>query len=113
LAILVIPHSCDADIADRSLELDERVGLVVSVGWASLTIGTEVGVIADSTLVSITLDVGWRSIVAVAKRSIAVDTVVTSLASAISGDCGSIKKSLVDGDESMLRMNETGIGDTG
>lgn len=108
----MITHSCNADIADRSLELDERMGLVVTVGRASLTIGTEVRVITDSTLVSITLDVGLRPTVGIAKRTITIDAVVTSLASAVSGDCGSIKKSLVDGDESMLGVNETSIRDT-
>lgn len=112
MAILMVAHSCDAYITDRSLELDERMGLVVSVSWASLAIGTEVGVVADSALVSITLDVVWSSTVGVAKRTITVDTVVTSLGSRVSGDCGSIQEGLVDGDKSMLRVNEVGIDDT-
>jgi len=75
----VITEGGDADIADRSLEFDERVRLVVGIRWAGFAAGTEIGVVADGTLVSVTLNVRLGTLGIIAKRTIAVDTVVTSL----------------------------------
>jgi hypothetical protein len=75
----MITESGDADIADGGLELDERMSLVVWVRWDGFTAGTEVGIVANSTLVSVSLNVGLGTIGVVAKRTITVDTVVTSL----------------------------------
>jgi hypothetical protein len=76
----MITQSSNADIADWGLEFDERVGSVVSIRWASLTAGTEVGVVAYGALVAVTLDVGLNSVVRVAERTITVDAVVAGLA---------------------------------
>jgi len=107
----MVTHGCNTDIANRSLELDERVGLVVSIGWASLTTGTKVGVVADGTLISVALNVCLGSACTGTERTITVDAVVASLSSAVFRQCGRIEKSLVDWDKSVLRVNEARIDD--
>lgn len=76
----MISKSSNADIADRSLELDQRVSSVVWIRRASLAAGTEIGIVADGALVSITLDVCLSTVALIAKRAITVDTMVASLA---------------------------------
>jgi hypothetical protein len=76
----MITQSSNADIADWGLEFDERVGSVVAVRWASLTAGTEVGVVAYGALEAVSLDVGLDSVVGVAERTITVDSVMAGLA---------------------------------
>jgi hypothetical protein len=76
----MISKSGDADVADRSLELDQRMSSVVWVRRASLAAGTEVGIMTDSALISVTLNVGLATIVLIAKRAIAVDAVMACLA---------------------------------
>ena len=72
----MITKSSDADIADWGLELNQRVSTIVWVGWASLAAGTEIGIVADSALVSVTLDVCLSSHGLSADRTIAVYSVV-------------------------------------
>lgn len=50
LAGLVIVHSCDADTTDRSLELDERMCMVVLVAGMGLAALAEICIVADSAL---------------------------------------------------------------
>jgi hypothetical protein len=50
------------------------MGVVVPVAWVCLAVLAEVGVVAYSALVTNTLDV--RHVLAIAKRTIAVDAVV-------------------------------------
>jgi hypothetical protein len=72
-------------MSDRRLEFDERMGAVVTKGWNSFAISTEVGVVADGTLVAGTPDillVGFTG----AKRAITVDAKVDLLESAKVGD---------------------------
>tara|TARA_R110002060_G_scaffold37944_1_gene49066 strand:- start:966 stop:1199 length:234 start_codon:yes stop_codon:yes gene_type:complete len=76
----MITESCDTDISDWGLELDERMGSVVAVRWAGLAAGTEVGVMADCALVSVTFDEGL-SIAGVAERAVAVNAVVAGTSS--------------------------------
>lgn len=76
----MITKSCDADISDRCLELDERVSAVVRVRRAGLAVGTEVGVMAYSTLEAITLDEALNAVVGIAERSVTVDAMVAGLA---------------------------------
>lgn len=52
----------------------------MAVRWASLTAGTEIGIVAYGALVAVTLDVGLNSVVGVAERTITVDAVVAGLA---------------------------------
>lgn len=107
LTILMITQSRDADISDGGLKLDERVGSVVKVGWASLAIGTEVGVVADCALESVTLDGVVFSISGVAEGSIAVNAVVASRFRSVRQ--GNVFERLVNGNESMTRVHEPGI----
>lgn len=74
----MITQSSDADITDRSLEFDKRMGSVVRVRWAGLAASTEVGIVADSALVTISLDIGLDTIGRVAKWPVTIDAVVTS-----------------------------------
>lgn len=54
----MVTHGSNAYIADRSLELDERMGPVVQVGWASLATRAKIRVMADGTLVAVTSNAG-------------------------------------------------------
>jgi hypothetical protein len=65
--------SSNGDVADWQLNLDQRVRCVVSVVRQSLTVGTKVGVVADSALVSVASDV---SLVGCAQRPVTVDATV-------------------------------------
>jgi hypothetical protein len=76
----MITQSSNADVADWGLELDQRVSSVVAVGWAGLTVGTEVGVVADGALVAVTLDESLVPVLGVAKGTVTVDAVVAGLA---------------------------------
>lgn len=58
----MITKSRNANIANRCLELDQRMSLVVRVGWTGLTNGTEIGVVADSTFVTISSDISGRNV---------------------------------------------------
>jgi hypothetical protein len=75
----LLVHRSDANIADRGLELDKRVGVVVLVAWVRFAVLAEVGIMAHSALVARTLDVR-EVLLVLAKRSIAIDTVVTATA---------------------------------
>jgi len=110
----MVAHSGDADIANRSLKLDERMGLVVSVGWTGLTSGTVVGIMADSTLVSVASDVCLlKSSGGIAQRTITVDAVVASLGLRALVNGGGIKKGFVNGYKTMPGMNEGRISNAG
>lgn len=74
----MITSSSNAHTANRSLDLDNRVSLIVQIARASLTTGTEIGVMAHSTLKAVTLDI--RSLV-LAEWPIAVDASMGLLAS--------------------------------
>lgn len=107
----MITQSCDADIADWCLEFDERVSSVVWVGRAGFTASTEVGIVADSALVSVSLNIGLNTVARVAKRTITIDAVMTGLADKRSGQRSWIAEGLVDGYESVAGMDEASIGD--
>src|SRR5882757_7866018 len=66
-------------MSDWHLDLDQWMGLIMSVVRQSFTVGAEVGVMADSTLKTITSDI---ALVRRAERSIAIDTTVGWLESA-------------------------------
>jgi hypothetical protein len=113
LTILVVAQGCDTNIADGCLELDERVSSVVKIRWASFTAGTEIGIVAHGTLVSITLDISLNNIARVAKRSVAIDAVVTGLACVGSRHRSGVIERFVNWHESVTRMNETCVGNAG
>lgn len=66
---------------------------------------------ANSTLVSVTLDVGLNTIALVAKRTITIDAVMTGLAGEGSGQRCKIVKGFIDWYESVAGVDEVGIGD--
>jgi hypothetical protein len=53
LSILMLTGGGYIDMADRCLEFDQGVGLVMSVSGASLAASTEISVMADSTLIAV------------------------------------------------------------
>ena len=81
-------------MVDRSLELDQRMSLVVMGSRQSFTVLAEVCVMADDTLVSHTLNVRLVRL-ALAKRTIAVDAMVRD------GRCRTALEVLVDGSEAV------------
>jgi hypothetical protein len=101
----MIACRCDVYAADHSLELNERMSLIVEVRRASLATGTEIGVVAHGTLVAVADYV--RRLVA-AERPVAIDAMVTSLAERCSGDFADW---FINRDKTMSRMDETGIDD--
>lgn len=70
----MLPTSCHTDMADRSLELDQGVSLVVGSGGISFAVGAEVKVIADSALVTNSTNVGRVGIVTGAQGTVTADT---------------------------------------
>jgi hypothetical protein len=68
----MISKGRDADIANWSLELDQRMSTVVRIRRARLAAGTEVGIMADCALVPVTLDVCLSTIALVAQRAITI-----------------------------------------
>jgi hypothetical protein len=80
------------------------MGAVVPVCRNCLTIGTEVGVVANSTLEAHTLDVGQIFLV-FAERAITVNAVMSH------GSVVGLRKRLVDGNEPVAGMDELGVLD--
>lgn len=89
-------------MVDRSLELDQRMSLVVMGSRQSFTVLAEVCVMADDTLVSHTLNVRLVRL-ALAKRTIAVDAMVRD------GRCRTALEVLVDGSEAVAGVSVTSI----
>jgi hypothetical protein len=85
------------------------MGLVVNIRWTGLAAGTEVGVVTDGTLVSVTLNVSLSRIAVVAKRSVAVDTDVTSLAPVSAGKRSKIVERFIDRHEAVLLVDKVSI----
>jgi hypothetical protein len=91
----------DTDVADRSLELDQRMSLVVVVCRTGFTVGTEVQVAANSALVSSATDVIGIDVASRAKRSITADANVNGCWCATAD----IFKWFVDWGESVTRVD--------
>lgn len=104
-AIIMVASSCDTDAANHRLELDERVSLVVQVRWTGLTIGAEVGVVADGALVAVAYDVRR---LAATERTITENSVVSDPVGAMDALLGNW---LIDRDKAMSWVNEVGIDD--
>jgi hypothetical protein len=107
----MIAQSCNTDVANWGLEFDEGMGAVVGIRGAGLTASTEIGVVADGALVPVSLDIGLGAILA--KRAVAVNTVVACLATVQSRQSCSVCERLVDWYEAVSRMNEVGIRNAG
>jgi hypothetical protein len=101
LAILLLTTGGDTDMADRCLELDQRMSLVVVVCRAGFTVGTEVQIAANSALVSSATDVVRIDVASRAKRSITADANVNGCWCAKAD----IFKWFVDWRESVTRVN--------
>lgn len=101
----MIACGCDVYATDHSLELDERVSLIVEIRRASLAAGTEVGVVANGTLVAVSDYIGR---LVAAERSIAVDAMVASLAEMSSADFANW---LINGNKAVSRVDEGRIND--
>jgi hypothetical protein len=102
--LLVLIHRSDADVADRRLELDQGMSVVVLVGGVCLAIGTEIRIVADGALVADTLNVG-SIILVLAQRAIAVDP-------AVAGSPGRAhREGIVNGDEAVMRVRRAGLLD--
>ncbi len=78
--------------------MNQWVSAVVRVGWQSLAVGTEVRVVADSTLVANAHDM-LASIFLVAKRTVTVDAHMNWCASRVVR-----RKMFIDGSKAMPRM---------
>jgi hypothetical protein len=91
----------DTDVADRSLELDQRMCLVVVVCRTGFTVGTEVQIAANSALVSSATDVVRIDVASRAKRSITADANVNGCWCAKAD----IFKWFVDWGESVTRVD--------
>ena len=88
----------------KSARRTERVGVVVPIARMGLAVLAEVGVVADSALVSDALNVR-QVLLVLAQRSIAVDAVV-----AVAG-VERLGQRLVDGHEAMTGVDELGVLD--
>lgn len=66
-------------IANRGLELDEGMSVVVLVAWVRLAVLAKVCIVAHGALVADTLNVR-EVLLVLAQRSIAVDAIMTASA---------------------------------
>lgn len=74
----------------------------MTMGWVSLAVGTEIGIMADSTFVAVALDVClWRLVLA--QWPVAENAKVD-----IRGGARGVGNRLVQGSESVARMNVGG-----
>lgn len=105
----MIAHCSNGDITDRRLELDKRVSFVVRIRGASFATGTEICVVANGTLVTISLDIRLTTVGLVTERSITVDAMMASLTAVRSRHGSHITERLVNGDESVTRVDICGI----
>lgn len=80
---------------------------VVGIGWAGLAAGTEISVIADSTLEAVATDVQRLRHT---QRTITVNTVMESVV--CSRACG-IDNRIVDGDEAVAWVDELRVWNAG
>jgi hypothetical protein len=103
---MVLASSGNTDVANRRLELDEGMGLVVLVGRASLAVCAEVKVMADSTLVANASDVGGIVLVAGAQGSIAANTHVHRLSTSVRMN---ISERLIDGRKAVVGVDEGSV----
>jgi hypothetical protein len=105
LSILVIIDGSYAHTTNGSLELDERVSVIVPIARMSFAVLAEIGVVANGTLVADALDV--RQVLPVlAQRTVAVDAIVT--VATVERLC----QGFVDGHETMARVDVLGALDT-
>lgn len=102
---LVLTSSGHADMSNWALELNQRVGLVVSVERTGFAVGAKIGVIADGALVANSTDVGRICLGTCAKRAIAANTDMNCADWARADN----HELIVDGHEAMVGMSEVGV----
>lgn len=93
----IVADSAHRHGANGSLELDQRVGLVVVVGRKSLAARTKVDIVTDGTLVANSRNVALGRLV-VAQGSVAEDAIVNGEFTRL------IANSLINGGEPVARM---------
>lgn len=106
LAILVLASSSNANMANRRLELDEGMGLVVLVGRVGLAVCAEVKVVADRTLIANASDVGGIVLVAGAQGSIAANAHVHRLSTSVGMN---ISERLIDGRKAVVGVDKGSV----
>ena len=92
-------------MANRSLELDQGMSLVVGVGGTGFAVGAEVQVGTNSTLVPDSTDISRVGASIRAERSITANAHVDRLRRTSSN----VSELIIDGYEAMTRMDEIGI----
>jgi hypothetical protein len=65
--------------------------------------------VANSALVPIAFDIRLDTVVRVAERTIAVNAVVAGLVAEVSGESSKVVERLIDGDESVARVDKAGV----
>jgi hypothetical protein len=104
-SILMLAGSRDVDVTNGGLELDQGVGLVVSVGGARLALSAEVHIVTNSALVAVANNVGIaRAVVVVAQRAIAAYPDVSKSARDVA-NVGRLEW-LIDRNEAVIGMDE-------
>jgi hypothetical protein len=105
LAIITFTSGGDTNVANRCLELDQRVGLVVREGRAGFAIGAEVRIVADSTLVSNTSDI---IVLSHTKRTVAADAIMNG--SAVTSNAW-LAERLIDRNEAVVGVHKASVED--
>jgi hypothetical protein len=97
----------NANVLDRGLEFDQGVGLVVAVRRTRLAVCTEIGVMADGTLVTLANDVAVTA--ALAQRAIAANAKMVGPADGTDVHTLPRFNILIDGHETVVRVDESSI----
>jgi hypothetical protein len=95
-------------MANRRLELDQGMGLVMSVPRTGLATSTKVNVVAHGTLVPNTTNVRGMASSSCAMGAIAADTGMNGLEGWVDIGIG-FSQRLVNGHKAMLRMHQCGV----
>lgn len=96
-------------MADRRLELDQRVSLVVFIGRAGFTVGAEVEIVTNGTLVADTTNIGRRSLRGTAQGTVTANAIVNGMCNIRSVEIG---ERLVDSSEAMAGVHKVRVLDT-
>lgn len=102
----MLASSSNANMANRCLKLDERMGPVMVIGRASLAVCAEVKVMADRTLVANASDVGGIVLVARAQGSIAANAHVHRLSTSVGMN---IRERLIDGCKAVVGVDKGSV----
>ena len=98
LAIGLFSESRYRHMSDRGLEFDQGVRTVMCIQRNGFAAGAEVGIVADGTLVTISMNVMLR--LALAERTVAVDTLMNLAGWLTQGDA------IIDRSKAMTRVDK-------